>query len=65
MVLFELDDEQWLKIRQRSYHKRQKRLVQVAKQLALFRLDVAVWVLFYIGGYELMGFFFPNSGHVL
>lgn len=41
LVLFEMDDEQWLKIRQRAYQKRQKRIVQLAGQPLLPNLDVA------------------------
>jgi len=41
LVLFELDDEQWLKIRQRIWHPRKKRIVAPGKQLPLLHLDVA------------------------
>jgi transposase InsO family protein len=41
LELFELDDEQWLKIRQRSYQRRQKRIAQRARQLQLPNLDLA------------------------
>ena len=42
MVLFELDDEQWLKIRQRTYLRQQKRIAKLGQQLPLQHLDVAV-----------------------
>lgn len=42
LVLFELDDEQWLKIRQRTYHRQQKRIEKLGQQLPLQQLDVAV-----------------------
>ncbi len=35
LVLFELDDEQWLKIRQRTFHRRQKRIAKLGQQLPL------------------------------
>jgi transposase InsO family protein len=41
LVLFELDDEQWRKIRQRTYHRQQKRLANQAQQLPLLQLDFA------------------------
>jgi transposase InsO family protein len=41
MELFELDDEQWLKIRQRSYLRRQKQIIQLARQLQLPNLGWA------------------------
>jgi hypothetical protein len=40
--MFELDDEQWLKVRQRSYQRKQKRITRLAKQLQLTDLEVAV-----------------------
>jgi hypothetical protein len=42
LVLFELDDEQWLKIRQRAYHRQQKRLEKQGRQLPLLQLDIAI-----------------------
>ena len=42
LVLFELDDEQWLKIRQRSYHRQQKRIAKLAQQLPLLHFDAAI-----------------------
>jgi hypothetical protein len=41
LVLFELDDEQWLKIRQRAYHRRQQRFEQLGRQLPLLPSDIA------------------------
>ena len=41
MELFELDDEQWLKIRQRSYQRRQKRIAREARQFQLPNLGLA------------------------
>lgn len=39
LVLFELDDDQWLKIRHRTYHRRQKRVAILGQQLTLLHLD--------------------------
>lgn len=41
LVLFELDDEQWLKIRQRTYQRRQKRIAKLGQQLSLMQSDIA------------------------
>jgi hypothetical protein len=60
MELFELDDEQWLKIRQRSYQRRQKRALSLAKQLPLNGLEVAILMICYIMVEHLWGNFFPN-----
>lgn len=40
LVLFALDDVQWLKIRQRVYHRQQKRLAKLGQQLPLLRFDI-------------------------
>ena len=42
LELFELDDEQWLKLHQRTYQRRQKRITQLARQLQLTNLSLAV-----------------------
>jgi putative transposase len=42
LEMFELDEEQWLKVRQRSYQRRQKRVTQLARQLPLTGLEIAV-----------------------
>ena len=42
LVLLELDDEQWLKIRQRTYYLQQKRFARLGQQLPLRPLDVAI-----------------------
>jgi hypothetical protein len=42
LELFELDDEQWLKVLQRSYQRQQKRITRGAKQLPLTDLEIAV-----------------------
>ena len=42
LEMFELDDEQWLKVRQRSYQRRQKRIAQQARQIPLTGLEIAV-----------------------
>ena len=60
MEMFELDDEQWLKIRQRAYLRRQQRVVSLAKQLPPDGLQVASLMMCYIRAEHLMGFFFPN-----
>jgi hypothetical protein len=41
MELFELDDEQWLKIQQRSYHRLQKRIAREVRQFQLPNLGLA------------------------
>lgn len=41
LILFELDDEQWVKIRQRVYHRRKKRLAKLGQQLPLLRFDIS------------------------
>jgi hypothetical protein len=38
LELFELDDEQWLKVYQRPYQARKRPLTLMAKQLTLFNL---------------------------
>ena len=65
MELFELDDEQWLKIRQRSYLRRQKRRVSDVKQLPLDHLDVAIWLAAYLFTSGVWENFFPNVGHFI
>jgi len=65
LELFELDDEQWLKIRRRSYQRRQKRLTLAVKQLPLARLDVAICLGVYFCGHEVWRNFFPNVGHFI
>jgi transposase InsO family protein len=42
LELFELDDEQWLKVRQRAYQQQQKQITQLARQLPLTGLAIAV-----------------------
>lgn len=42
LELFELDDEQWLKVYQRAEQRRQKRIKQEARQLLLTGLEIAV-----------------------
>jgi transposase InsO family protein len=42
LVLLELDDLQWLKIRHRMYHRQQKRFAKLGQQLPLRQLDVAI-----------------------
>lgn len=42
LEMFELDDKQWLKVLQRTYQRRQKRLPSRAKQLPLTGLEMAV-----------------------
>jgi transposase InsO family protein len=42
LELFELDNEQWLKIYQRTYERRQKRMRQMGRQLRLTNLEIAV-----------------------
>ena len=42
LVLFELDDEQWVKVRRRSYDRQQKRMALQVTQLSLQNLDIAV-----------------------
>lgn len=42
LEMFELDDEQWLKVRQRSYQRQRKRIAQRARQLPLKDLEIAV-----------------------
>ena len=43
LELFELDDEQWLKIYQRTYERRQKRIRRLlGRQLHLIDLEIAV-----------------------
>ncbi len=42
LVLFELDDEQWLKIRHRTFRRRRKRIEKQGQQLPLLRFDTAV-----------------------
>jgi transposase InsO family protein len=42
LVLFELDHDQWLKIRQRPYFSRQKRVLRLAQQLPLPTINTAV-----------------------
>jgi transposase InsO family protein/transposase len=46
MELFELDDEQWLKVRERSYHRQMKRFTQGVEQLPLTGLGVVSSLLF-------------------
>ncbi len=41
LVLFELDDAQWLKIRQRTYSRRQKHVAKLGQQLSLLQSDIA------------------------
>jgi transposase InsO family protein len=45
LVLFELDHEQWLKVRERSYHRQMKRVTQLGKQLALVNFLIPVLLL--------------------
>jgi transposase InsO family protein len=42
LEMFELDDEQWVKVRQRASQHRQKRVTQRARQLPLTDLGIAV-----------------------
>lgn len=42
LVLLELDDEQWVKIRQRIYQRQQKRLAKLGQQLPFRQLEIAV-----------------------
>jgi transposase InsO family protein/transposase len=65
LELFELDDQQWLKIRQRHYQRRQKRMRLDIKQLPLARLDVAIWLGAYLCANEVWENFLPNVGHFI
>lgn len=61
LELFQLDDGQWLKVRQRVYQRQQRRLVRLARQLPLIRLEeVAVLFLSYFFVKEVWNYFFPN-----
>jgi transposase InsO family protein len=42
LELFELDDEQWLKVYHRSYQRQHKRIKWMVKQLCLIDLEIAV-----------------------
>jgi putative transposase len=41
LILFDLDDEQWLKIRQRSFHRQQKNIAKLGQQLPLLSSEIA------------------------
>ena len=42
LEMFELDDDQWVKVYQRAYHRQQKQVTRIAQQLPLASLEIAV-----------------------
>lgn len=59
LELFELDDEQWLKIHQRTYHRRKQLFAQKGKQLPLTGLHVSALIVYCAFAEKVGRNFFP------
>lgn len=60
LELFELDDDQWLKIHRRMYHRRKQRVARLGEQLPLTGLQVSMLLLCFRVAEKVGENFFPN-----
>jgi transposase InsO family protein len=65
LELLELDDEQWLKVYQRSYQRRRRHILQAAEQLPLSGLRASALLFCYFLAEEVGKNIFPNVGHLM
>jgi hypothetical protein len=63
--MFELDDEQWLKVYQRSSQRRKRRSLQTAEQLLVSALRTSALVICYFLAEEVGMHFFPHVSTVM
>ena len=55
LELIELDDAQWIKVQQRSFAQRTKRITAIGEQLAFASLGTAALIFFYLQAMEEVG----------
>ena len=66
LELIELDDAQWIKVQQRSFARRTKRMTAIGEQLAFAGLGTSALIFFYLQSMEEVGrTFFPHVSCVM
>jgi len=65
LEMFHLDDEQWLKVYQRSYQRHKRRVLQAAEQLPLTGLRTSALLLCYFLAEEMGKNSFPHVSTVM
>ena len=65
LEMFHLDDGQWLKVYQRSYQRRKRRVLQAAEQLPLSGLRTSALLVCYFLDEEVGSYFFPHVSTVM